>query len=68
MSDAVLVALLSLAGTAIGSIIGIMTNNKLVVYRLEQLERKVEKHNNVVERVALLEKDVENIKEEVYDE
>ena len=68
MSDTVLVALLSLAGTAIGSIIGIMTNNKLVVYRLEQLERKVEKHNNVVERVALLEKDVENIKEEIYDE
>lgn len=68
MSDTVLVALLSLAGTAIGSVIGIMTNNKLVVYRLEQLERKVEKHNNVVERMALLEKDVENIKEEIYDE
>jgi len=68
MSDTVLVALLSLAGTAIGSVIGILTNNKLVVYRLEQLERKVEKHNNVVERVALLEKDVENIKEEIYDE
>jgi len=57
MTDAVLVALLSLAGTAIGSLIGIMTNNKLIVYRLEQLEKKVEKHNSVVERVALLEKD-----------
>jgi hypothetical protein len=64
MSDTVLVALLSLAGTAIGSIIGIMTNNKLVVYRLEQLEKKVEKHNSVVERVALLERDVKNYMKE----
>jgi len=64
MSDTVLVALLSLAGTAIGSIIGIMTNNKLVVYRLEQLEKKVEKHNSVVERVALLERDVKNCMKE----
>jgi len=63
MSDTVLVALLSLAGTAIGSVIGILTNNKLVVYRLEQLEKKVEKHNNVVERMALLEKDVNQLKE-----
>jgi len=64
MSDTVLVALLSLAGTAIGSIIGIMTNNKLVVYRLEQLEKKVEKHNSVVERVALLERDFKNYTKE----
>lgn len=58
MTDTVLVALLSLAGTAIGSILGILANNKLVVFRLEQLEKKVEKHNNLVERVALLEKEV----------
>lgn len=57
MTDTILVALMSLAGTAIGSLIGIMTNNKLIAYRLDQLEKKVEKHNSVVERVALLEKD-----------
>ncbi|MGI6151805.1 MAG: hypothetical protein ACOYIR_07630 [Christensenellales bacterium] len=57
MSDTVIVALLSLVGTAIGSLIGIMTNNKLITYRLEQLEKKVEKHNSIIERVALLEKD-----------
>ncbi|MGI6192517.1 MAG: hypothetical protein ACOYI3_03000 [Christensenellales bacterium] len=58
VTDSVLVALLSLIGTAIGSVLGIFANNRLVVYRLEQLERKVEKHNNLVERVALLEKEV----------
>jgi len=58
MTDTVLVALLSLAGTAIGSILGILANNRLVAFRLEQLEKRVEKHNNLVERVAILEREV----------
>ena len=43
MSDTIIVALLSLAGTLIGSLFGIIAANKLVVYRIEQLEKKVEK-------------------------
>ena len=50
-------ACLSLAGTLLGSIVGILTANKLVIYRIEQLEKTVSKHNTVVERVALLEQD-----------
>ena len=50
MSEAVIVALLSLAGTVIGSLLGILAANKLVTYRLEQLELKVNKHNNLSER------------------
>lgn len=65
MSDTIIVALLSLAGTLIGSIFGILTSNKLVVYRIEQLEKKVEKHNNVLERVYTLEKDEALLKEEI---
>lgn len=57
MSETIIVALLSLAGTLIGSLFGILAANKLVVYRIEQLEKKVEKHNNVIERVYNLEKD-----------
>lgn len=57
MSDIVLVALISLAGTMFGSFGGIVAANKLVTYRIEQLEKKVEKHNKVVERVYILEKD-----------
>jgi hypothetical protein len=52
MSDTVIVALLSLAGTFIGSFSGI----KLITYRIQQLESKVEKHNQVIERVYKLEK------------
>lgn len=65
MSEAVIVAILSLIGTLIGSVAGIMTANKLVLYRIEQLEKKVEKHNNVVERVFILEKQNAVIDEEI---
>ena len=45
MSDAVLVALIGLAGSGIGSVLGILVSSKLTQYRLEQLEKKVEVHN-----------------------
>ena len=56
MSENTIVAILSLIGTLAGSLLGILAANKLVNYRLEQLEKKVDKHNNVIERVFLLEK------------
>jgi flagellar motor component MotA len=65
MSDTILVALLSLAGTLIGTFGGIMTANKLTNYRIEQLEKKVEKHNQVVDRVYNLEKNEAVIEEEM---
>ena len=65
MSESIVIAILSLAGTIIGSVLGILASNKLVVYRIEQLEKKVEKHNSVIERVYLLEKDDAVIKEDI---
>ena len=65
MSETIIVALLSLAGTLMGSLFGILAANKLVVYRIEQLEKKVEKHNNVIERVYVLETDDAVIKEDL---
>lgn len=58
VSDVVIVGLLSLAGTLGGSILGILTANKLTMYRIEQLEKKVDKHNTVIERTAVLERDM----------
>ena len=55
MTDAVLVALLSLGGTLLGSFGGIITSSKLTNYRLEQLEKKVDQHNNFAQRVPILE-------------
>lgn len=54
--DANITAVLSLIGTCIGSLGGIMAANKLTNYRIQQLEEKVEKHNKVIERVYKLEK------------
>lgn len=51
MSDTILIALISLGGTIAGSFGGIIASNKLVNHRIEQLEKKVEKHNNMVERM-----------------
>ena len=55
MDSTVIVALVSFAGTVIGTIGGIIATNKLVTYRLEQLERKVDLHNNAVERLFKVE-------------
>lgn len=49
------ITLFSLGGTLIGTFSGIVISNKLTMYRIEQLEKKVEKHNNVIERTYMLE-------------
>lgn len=55
MTDSIVVAILSLVGTLIGSMTGILTANKLVNYRLKKLEEKVQAHNNLIERTYKLE-------------
>lgn len=55
MSDTIIVALLSLGGTLIGTFGGILTSNRLTNYRILKLEEKVEKHNSVIERTFILE-------------
>lgn len=55
MSDIVIVALISGVFTLVGTILGVVASAKLTNYRIEQLEKKVEKHNNVVERTYKLE-------------
>lgn len=55
MEPEIIVAILSMAGTMFGSVLGVMTANKLTSYRIEQLEKKVEKHNNLCERMIIVE-------------
>lgn len=65
MSETVIVAILALVGTLGGSLAGILTANRLTNYRIQKLEEKVEKHNNVIERVYNLEKHEAVIEEEI---
>ena len=58
MNDTVIVAIVSLFGTLAGTFGGILTSSKLTNYRIEQLEKKVDKHNNFAQRVPLLEERV----------
>lgn len=58
MSQEIVVALLAFLGTCVGTLGGILAASKLTNYRIEQLEKKVEKHNSVVERTYKLEGEV----------
>lgn len=60
MDSTVIVAIVSLIGTLSGSIIAGMVSNNKTLYRIEQLERKVEQHNKVVERMAVAENTIKS--------
>ena len=75
MPDTITVGLLSLLGTLVGTLGGILTANKLTNFRIEQLEKKVEKHNSVIERTAVLERDsktafrlLDDLKKEMHEQ
>lgn len=67
MSDTIIVALLSLAGTVIGSGLGVVASQKLTQYRLEQLEKKVQAHNNLIERTYKLEGEMLECQHDIRD-
>ena len=67
MSSDIIVALLGLAGTLAGSFLGVVTASKLTEYRLVQLEAKVNKHNNLIERTYKLEGQMEECRHDIKD-
>ena len=67
MNDAIIVALLGFAGTLLGSLFGVLAAQKLTQYRLSQLEEKVEKHNNLIDRTYKLEGRMDTVVGEIKD-
>lgn len=67
MSDTVIVALIGAIASLAGGLIGAFTTSNLVQYRLTELEKKVEKHNNVVERMMKAEGQISELQHEVSD-
>lgn len=57
MDYEILITLITLLGSVAVQLGGILVNNKLISYRLEQLENKVNAHNNLIERVYKLEQE-----------
>lgn len=67
MSTEILVALLSLCGTLLGSLSGVIVSARLTNYRLAQLEEKVQKHNNFAARMPVVEEQIKVINHRISD-
>lgn len=63
----IIIALLGFAGTLAGSLLGVVTAQKLTQYRLEQLEEKVNRHNNLIERTFKLEGQMTECQHDIKD-
>lgn len=67
--EAIITAIIGGLCVAVPNIIATLTSNKrstaLITYRVDELEKKVERHNSVVERTFRLEEDVKNIQEDI---
>ncbi|WKY44157.1 hypothetical protein Q5O14_16255 [Eubacteriaceae bacterium ES2] len=55
MTTEIVVAVIGLVGSGLGAFGGVVISAKLTTYRIEQLEKKVDKHNTVIERTYVLE-------------
>lgn len=67
MEPTIIVALISFAGTVVGTLLGMLAGTKLTTYRIEQLEKKVQAHNEVIERTYVLEGQVTELQHDVRD-
>ena len=65
MDSTIIVAIISGLFTLIGSFSGVLASTRLTTYRIGELEKKVEKHNTVIERTYALEKRAEVIEEKI---
>ena len=63
----IIVALIALAGTALGTFGGILTSSKLTNYRLKQLEERVNEHNNYARRLPVVEEQIKVINHRIED-
>lgn len=63
----IIVAILGFAGTLLGSLFGVLAAQKLTQYRLAQLEDKVNKHNNLIERTFKLEGRMDEAEHDIKD-
>ena len=73
ITEAVRIAFITGGCAIVSNIILTVSQGSKTLYRIEQLEKKVEKHNNIVERVTLLEASdktqwvrIDELKEEVH--
>ena len=67
MAESIIVAILSLIGTLVGSLLASSKTRAVLEYKIEELQKRVEKHNNVIERVYKLEGRVTELEHDIRD-
>lgn len=67
MTSELWVAVFSLVGTVIGTLGGIVASAKLTGYRLQQLEKKVDEHNQFARRLPVVEEQIKGISHRIED-
>ena len=67
MPTEIIVALIGLVGSLGGAFLGILVSTKLIEYRIGELEKKIEKHNSLVERMYIVEGEVTELQHDVRD-
>ena len=67
MSETIIFSLISLVGTLAGSLGGILVSSKMTNYRIEQLEKKVDKHNNFAEKIPIINEQIKVINHRLED-
>lgn len=67
VSDVVTVAIVGAIGSGACSLLGVIASSKLTQYRLQQLEAKVQAHNNLIDRMYKVEKRQEILEQHVED-
>lgn len=67
MQTEIIVAIIAFLGTLVGSFGGIAATSKLTSYRLQKLEEKVNKHNEVVKRTYILEEQMKVANHRIQD-
>ena len=65
MTEQIIVSLIAFLGTAFGTVGGILASSKLTNYRLEQLEKKVDKHNGFAEKIPVIQSGMNDLKTRV---
>ena len=63
--ETIIVAIITLIGTIGSGVLSAVISNNLIKYRVEQLEKKVDKHNNLIDRMYKAETNIKIIKEEI---
>ena len=67
MTEAIIVAIITGFITLAGTVISNVLNHSKTIYRIDQLERKVEKHNNLVERMYICEGEIKALENDIND-